>query len=176
MPYAARTCPVCEELITVTRRQRKALREGLTLRHDSCGGPVRKRDRRGQHQPARHMGCIVSTLLPNGEPRVYFEAGHTIPALRSICSRLVPGQVIEAISTPRTIARDLQHVPRQAVTGGQTRTANPAANPRDSGPRVDPWAAERVLLAKAGCGEWLTPQARIASRVHLEPRRLFRRR
>jgi len=124
-------------------------------------------------QTDRRMGVIVSARTADGKPLVRHLAGKTVGALADICDELPAGAYIEAISTWRTIARDLEHVPRKMLGGGHPGRG---ANPRINENRVDPWSVERNLLGKAGRLDLLTPAARNPQplRTTLEPRRLTR--
>lgn len=157
--------------------------EGWLARRAKQGEPIRcakclgRRDRRGESQPRREMGCIVSALIPGDPPTplVRHEPGLTSDALRVICDRLPAGAWVESISTYRTIERDLTGVPRSLPFGGRGADKG-GANPtiKESEPIVDPWSAERQLLARIGRLDLLPARARHPGRqfkTTLLPRR-----
>lgn len=180
MPYADRPCAYCGKPLPVRNhlRLRRRLAAGLPIfceehEHKEARYPTRRLRTRLTPQADRRMGVIVSARTAEGKPLVRHLAGKSWDALSDICAELPEGAYIEAISTWRTIARDLEHTPRKMLGGGHPGRG---ANPRIAETRVDPWAVERQMLGHVGRLDRLTPAARlpVMPRATLEPRRLAR--
>jgi hypothetical protein len=146
------TCTGCGEAEVLTSTEADALVDprGYFLceqcRADGKAPPAfkrRRRSRAGKPQADRRLGCIVTAMLPDGTLMSYTEAGKTTEALETICSRLPDGSHVETVSTYRTIIADLKNSRR-----------------RDNHDRLDPWASERVMLAKIGRLDLLPERAR----------------
>ena len=107
---------------------------------------------------SREDGCIVTAITPDGREIVRHRQGGTYEALREITDRLPEGSTVEAISTPRTILRDLKFPHRKrSMRRRRSPVSDPYASPNDE---TDPWSVERTLLAMIDRLDLLPARAR----------------
>lgn len=135
-PSFVATCEVCGGGQELTYAQEHALvGDDGSFVCDKCARRSKWRPWRSRKAYPRDMGCIVTAEYADGSLHVFHEWGYALEALRVICDRLPAGASVRAISTHRSIARDLKGEPRR-YTGDRSA--------------VDPYAVERHLLGKIG--------------------------
>lgn len=94
----------------------------------------------------RDDGCIVTFENAQGERRVLHRWGPPEEVLQEIVAKAKPDEYVASISTPSTIARDLQ------------------------GPRPDSFSSERTFLGRMGRLDLLDPRAPATSKTHSRTR------
>lgn len=151
------SCESCGAVFRLTPQEFDDTTDGTgVLRCDACAEaakPKRIRDRKGEYNLARDQGCIVTWVDEHRNVSVEARTGQTLETLKEIADWLPDGAIIQSISTPRTILRDIKKAPRRH--GGISHGWK----------SVDQYAAERALLSKIGRLDLLPDSAYQSDRV-----------